>query len=124
MTGSSRSRTSVPRRDEGSRHGRTSPRAGTVYWEARPPATAGGHRFSRLQHRPARRHVVFFRGNAATLERDVIARQQVPRQIAEVRAERMLLAPQFALTRSIQLGNFWTWFLARSSTVSPRWRGL
>ncbi|MBV8394065.1 MAG: alpha/beta hydrolase [Alphaproteobacteria bacterium] len=52
--------------------------------------------------------VVFLHGQGATLERDVIARQSVPRQIAESGKNIALVAPQLALDApDSSAGNFW-----------------
>ncbi|HET7716889.1 MAG TPA: alpha/beta hydrolase [Bauldia sp.] len=96
---------------EGNRRGHTSPRAGKVYWEDETysdrrsivyfPAGFDLDRAGLI--------VVFLHGNGATLERDVVARQQVPRQIAESGLNAVLLAPQFAYDAiDSSSGNFWT----------------
>jgi hypothetical protein len=52
--------------------------------------------------------VVFFHGNQATLARDVIDRQQVPRQLAESHLNAVLVAPQFAVDAlDSSAGRFW-----------------
>lgn len=52
--------------------------------------------------------VLFFHGHGATLERDVAARQQVPKQITESGINAVLVAPQFAVNaRDSSAGNFW-----------------
>jgi hypothetical protein len=52
--------------------------------------------------------VVFFHGNGATLERDVAARQQVPRQVAQSGLNAILVAPQFAVDAvDSAAGAFW-----------------
>jgi hypothetical protein len=52
--------------------------------------------------------VVFFHGNHATLSRDVIDRQQAPRQLAQSRLNAVLVAPQLAYdARDSSAGNFW-----------------
>jgi hypothetical protein len=52
--------------------------------------------------------VVFLHGNEATLERDVIARQGVARQLAASGFNGVLVAPQFALdARDSSAGRFW-----------------
>jgi hypothetical protein len=80
------------------RRGHTSPRGG-VYWE---DATYSDRRV--LLHIPRGFDpsrpgliVVYFHGNAATLERDVQRRQQVPRQVAQSGLNAVLVAPQFAV---------------------------
>ena len=53
--------------------------------------------------------VVFFHGNQAILARDVVDRQQVPRQVAESGLNAVLIAPQFAVDAlDSSSGNFWT----------------
>jgi hypothetical protein len=52
--------------------------------------------------------VVYFHGNNATLKRDVVARQQAPRQVAAARLNAVLIAPQMAVdARDSSAGNFW-----------------
>ncbi len=52
--------------------------------------------------------VVYFHGNHATLSRDVVARQQAPRQVAASRLNAVLVAPQMAVdARDSSAGNFW-----------------
>jgi hypothetical protein len=96
---------------DGTRRGHTSPRAGTVYWEDK---TYSDRRaliyFPRGfdLEKPAV-IVVFFHGNSATLSRDVVDRQQVPRQLAESGLNAVLVAPQFALDAlDSSAGNFWS----------------
>lgn len=51
---------------------------------------------------------VYFHGNDCTLERDVLARQHVPAQLAQSGINAVLAAPQFALdARDSSPGNFW-----------------
>ena len=96
---------------EGKRRGHTSPRAGKVYWQ---DETYSDRRS--LIYFPAGFDidkpaviVCFFHGNSATLERDVVARQQLPRQVAESGLNAVLLAPQFAVDAlDSSSGNFWT----------------
>src|SRR5580704_12116100 len=94
---------------EGGRRGRQSPRGG-LHWE---DETYSDRRV--LLHlprgfepgRPAM-IVVFFHGNNATLERDVVARQQVPRQLDRSGLNAALVAPQFAVdTADSSAGRFW-----------------
>jgi hypothetical protein len=94
---------------DGGRRGHTSSRGG-VYWEDEtysdrrtllyiPPGFD--------LERPAA-IVVFFHGNQATLARDVIDRQQVPRQLAESHLNAVLVAPQFAVDAlDSSAGGFW-----------------
>jgi hypothetical protein len=52
--------------------------------------------------------VLFLHGQGATLERDVMARQGVPRQIAEAECNLALVAPQLAVDAAdSSAGNFW-----------------
>lgn len=52
--------------------------------------------------------VVFFHGHGATLERDVLRRQQVPAQVTQSGANVVLVAPQFAVDASdSSVGKFW-----------------
>lgn len=52
--------------------------------------------------------MVFFHGHGATLERDVLARQQVPAQISASNANVVLVAPQLAVdARDSSAGKFW-----------------
>ena len=52
--------------------------------------------------------VVFFHGNGATLARDVVERQQTPRQIAQSPLNAVLVAPQMAFDAlDSSAGNFW-----------------
>lgn len=52
--------------------------------------------------------VLFFHGHRATLERDIIARQQVPQQISKSGVNAVLVAPQFAKdARDSSPGKFW-----------------
>ena len=93
----------------GNKRGHTSLR-GDVYWE---DPTYSDRRS--LLYLPAgfdpRRPVLivlFFHGQGATLERDVIARQAVPRQIAETGQNIALVAPQLAVDAAdSSAGNFW-----------------
>jgi hypothetical protein len=52
--------------------------------------------------------VVFFHGNQATLSRDVVDRQQTPRQLAQSHLNAVLVAPQLAYDAlDSSAGNFW-----------------
>ena len=52
--------------------------------------------------------VVYFHGNQATLARDVLERQQTPRQLARSRLNAVLIAPQLAYDAlDSSAGNFW-----------------
>ena len=94
---------------EGDRRGHSSPRGGVV-WEDQ---AYHDHRVLLSipagfdLNRPAV-IVVYFHGNNATLERDVVTRQQVPRQLADSGLNAVLIAPQFALdARDSSAGRFW-----------------
>lgn len=53
--------------------------------------------------------VVFFHGNMATLERDVVARQQIVRQLTDSGLNAVLVAPQLALDApDSSAGRFWS----------------
>jgi hypothetical protein len=94
---------------DGDRRGHTSSRGG-IYWE---DETYSDRRT--LLYIPAgfdlkrpAAIVVFFHGNQATLARDVIDRQQVPRQLAESSLNAVLVAPQFAVDAlDSSAGGFW-----------------
>jgi hypothetical protein len=93
----------------GRRRGHTTSR-GDVYWESE---TYGDRRV--LLHIPAGFNpgrpaliVVYFHGQGATLERDVLGRQQVARQVTESGLNAVLVAPQFAVDAAdSSSGNFW-----------------
>jgi len=52
--------------------------------------------------------VVYLHGQGATLERDIVERQQVPRQLAESGKNVVLVAPQLAVNATdSSAGNFW-----------------
>ena len=94
---------------DGKRRGHTTGR-GDVYWEE----TAYSDRRSLLYlpqgFDPTRPVliVLFLHGQGATLERDVMVRQAVPRQIAESGQNVALVAPQLALDAlDSSAGNFW-----------------
>ncbi|MCB1501277.1 MAG: alpha/beta hydrolase [Bauldia sp.] len=96
---------------EGKRRGHTSPRAGKVYWQDETYSDRRSLVYVPAGFDLARPAliVVFFHGNAATLERDVVARQGVPRQLAASGLNAVLLAPQFAVDAlDSSSGNFWT----------------
>ena len=93
----------------GNKRGHTSLR-GDVYWE--DPTYSD--RRSLLYLPPGfdpRRPVLivlYFHGQGATLERDVMGRQAVPRQIAETGQNIALVAPQLAVDAAdSSAGNFW-----------------
>ena len=94
---------------DGRKRGHTSLR-GEVYWE--DPTYADRRSLLYLPpgfdpQRPVLL-VVYFHGQGATLERDVMQRQGVPRQIAESGQNIALVAPQLALDAGdSSAGNFW-----------------
>ena len=93
----------------GRRRGHTTAQ-GDVYWEA---DTYRDRRV--LLHIPAGFDpgrpaliVTYFHGQGATLERDVLGRQQVARQLTESGLNAVLVAPQFAVDAAdSSSGNFW-----------------
>ncbi len=93
----------------GARRGHTSPRGG-VYWE---DETYSDRRVLLYvpphfdPHRPAVM-VIYLHGNKSTLMRDVVARQQIPQQLAASGLNAVLVAPQFALDAlDSSAGKFW-----------------
>jgi hypothetical protein len=96
-------------RREGRRHGHSTSR-GEVYWED----TTYSDRRSLLYLPPGfdankpSLIVVYLHGQGATLERDVMMRQAVPRQLAESGKNVCLAAPQLAYDAADSSpGNFW-----------------
>lgn len=93
----------------GKRLGHTTVR-GEVYWE---DATYSDRRSllfipSGFDANKPSLIVVYLHGQGATLERDVVARQAVPRQLAESGKNVVLAAPQLALDATdSSAGNFW-----------------
>jgi hypothetical protein len=83
---------------------------GGVYWEDstysdRHVLLAASQSFD---SRGAGDLVIFFHGNDATLSRDVIDRQQAPRQFAESGLNGVLIAPQLAVdAMDSSAGRFW-----------------
>jgi hypothetical protein len=93
----------------GSKRGHTSLR-GDVYWEEPTYSDRRSLLYLPPGFDPQRPVliVLYFHGQGATLERDVIARQGVPRQIAETGQNIALVAPQLALDAAdSSAGNFW-----------------
>lgn len=94
---------------DGERLGHTSPRGGVrfedeAYFDKRvllsAPASFDPKRPFAI--------VVFFHGNNATLERDVLRRQEVAAQLARARLNAVLVAPQFAVNSlDSSAGGFW-----------------
>ena len=102
--------------EKAGRLGHTSPRGG-IYWEDQ----TYNDRRSLLYipkgfdlRKPAL-IVVYFHGNLATLERDVQARQQIPRQLGQSGINAVLVAPQLAVDAlDSSAGRFWeTGFFAQ-----------
>jgi hypothetical protein len=95
--------------DENGRLGHKSPRGG-VHWEDetyndRRVLVAASPNFDPKAPGVI---VVYFHGNNATLARDVVARQQAPRQVVASRLNAVLIAPQLAVdARDSSAGNFW-----------------
>ncbi len=95
--------------DENGRLGHKSPRGG-VHWENetyndRRVLVAASPNFDPKAPGVI---VVYFHGNNATLARDVVGRQQTPRQVAASRLNAILVAPQMAVdARDSSAGNFW-----------------
>jgi len=93
----------------GKRLGHTSLR-GEVYWEVPTYSDRRSLLYLPAGFDPQRPSliVVFLHGQGATLERDVMARQAVPRQLAESGQNVALVAPQLALDAAdSSAGNFW-----------------
>ncbi len=94
---------------DGTRRGHASPRGG-IYWE---DETYSDKRvlLAIPPHFDPRRPaylIVFFHGNNTLLARDVAARQRVPQQLAELRLNAVLVAPQFAVDAlDSSAGRFW-----------------
>jgi len=94
---------------DGARRGHTSLR-GDVYWEDPTYSDRRSLLYLPPGFDPARPVliVLYLHGQGATLERDVMVRQAVPRQIADTGANIALVAPQLALDAGdSSAGNFW-----------------
>ena len=96
--------------DDNGRLGHSSPRGGLLWedetYNDRTVLLAAPQNFD-----PGRPGViiVFFHGNMATLERDVVARQQIVRQLANSGLNGVLVAPQLALDApDSSAGRFWS----------------
>ena len=109
------------------RLGHTSPRGG-VYYEDR---TYSDHRVlaalpAGFDLRKKAAIVVFFHGNNATLQRDVVDRQRVLDQVANSNLNAALIAPQFAVDAlDSSAGRFWlpgafAQFMGEASTALAR----
>ncbi len=84
--------------DENGRLGHSSPRGG-IHWEDQTYSDRSVLLAAPQSFDPAKPGViiVFFHGNNATLSRDVIARQQIVRQLADSGLNAVLVAPQLAV---------------------------
>lgn len=94
---------------DGSRRGHTTGR-GDVYWEEATYSDRRSLLYLPLGFDPAKPVliVLYLHGQGATLERDVVQRQAVPRQVAESGKNIALVAPQLALDAlDSSAGNFW-----------------
>ena len=96
--------------DDNGRLGHSSPRGGLLWedqtYNDRTVLLAAPQSFD--PRRPGV-VIVFFHGNMATLERDVVARQQIVRQLAESGLNGVLVAPQLALDApDSSAGKFWS----------------
>ncbi|WP_136615990.1 MULTISPECIES: hypothetical protein [Mesorhizobium] len=92
------------------RRGHTSPRGG-IYWEDETYSDRSTLLAVPRGFDPARPAVivVFFHGNGATLQRDVVDRQRVVAQVEASGLNAVLVAPQFASNaQDSSAGNFWT----------------
>jgi hypothetical protein len=92
------------------RRGHTSPRGG-IYWEDETYSDRGTLLAVPKGFDPAKPAVivVFFHGNGATLQRDVVERQSVVAQVEASGLNAVLVAPQFAVNAlDSSAGNFWT----------------
>jgi hypothetical protein len=96
---------------DGKRRGHISTRAATTYWEDETYSDRNSLIYVPAGFDPDRPAVlvVFLHGNGATLKRDVLIRQGVPRQLAESGLNAVLVAPQLAVDAlDSSSGNFWT----------------
>ena len=119
--------------DDNGRLGHSSPRGG-IHWEDQTYSDRSVLLAAPQSFDPAKGGViiVFFHGNNATLSRDVIARQQIVRQLSNSGLNAVLVAPQLAVdAQDSSAGRFWSsggfaLSLAkrsRSSATSIRTRG-
>ena len=96
--------------DDNGRLGHSSPRGG-IHWEDQTYSDRSVLLAAPQSFDPARPGViiVFFHGNNATLSRDVIARQQIVRQLADSGLNAVLVAPQLAVDApDSSAGRFWS----------------
>jgi len=93
----------------GKRRGHTSLR-GTVYWEDQTYSDRRSLLYlpEGFDTKKPALIVLYLHGQGATLERDVMARQGVPRQLADSGLNAALVAPQLAVDAAdSSAGNFW-----------------
>ena len=96
--------------DDNGRLGHSSPRGG-IHWEDQTYSDRSVLLAAPQSFDPFKPGViiVFFHGNNATLSRDVIARQQIVRQLADSGLNAVLVAPQLAVDApDSSAGRFWT----------------
>ena len=96
--------------DDNGRLGHTSPRGG-VHWEDQTYSDRSVLLAAPQSFDPNRPGVivVFFHGNMATLSRDVVARQQIVRQLGNSGLNGVLVAPQLAVDApDSSAGRFWS----------------
>ena len=96
--------------DDNGRLGHSSPRGG-IHWEDQTYSDRSVLLAAPKSFDPSRPGmiVVFFHGNNATLSRDVIARQQIVRQLADSGLNAVLVAPQLAVdAQDSSAGRFWS----------------
>jgi len=94
---------------DGKRRGHTTLR-GEVCWEDQAYSDRRSLLYLPAGHNPQLPSliVLYLHGQGATLERDVMARQAIPRQIAESGVNAALVAPQLAFDApDSSAGNFW-----------------
>jgi hypothetical protein len=96
--------------DDNGRLGHSSPRGGLL-WEDQTYSDRSVLLAAPQSFDPSRPGViiVFFHGNNATLSRDVLARQQIVRQLADSGLNGVLIAPQLAVdAQDSSAGRFWS----------------
>jgi hypothetical protein len=96
--------------DDNGRLGHSSPRGG-IHWEDQTYSDRSVLLAAPQSFDPARPGViiVFFHGNMATLSRDVVARQQIVRQLSDSGLNAVLVAPQLAVDApDSSAGRFWS----------------
>ena len=96
--------------DDNGRLGHSSPRGG-IHWEDQTYSDRTVLLAAPQSFDPTGRAciIVFFHGNNATLSRDVIARQQIVRQLANSGLNGVLVAPQLAVdAQDSSAGRFWS----------------